>query len=271
MSKTVGLGDIMQDKWTDGDAYEMYVGRWSRRIGENFLRWLDVPAEARWLDLGCGTGALTSEILKQCQPSSVVGVEPSDGFLALARQRVSDSRAEFHKGAGDGIPTGDGKIDIAVSGLVLNFVPDPNAALAELVRSTAPGGTIAAYVWDYAGHVQFMRYFWDAAVALDPEAREKDEGIRFPICRPGPLRDLFESAGLRDVVTAPIDVPTPFEDFDDYWLPFLSGIAPAPGYCASLNEEARAQLRESLKQTLPTDADGMILLAARAWAVRGTR
>lgn len=261
----------MLDKWTDGDAYEMYVGRWSRRIGERFLAWLEAPENARWLDLGCGTGALTSQILQHCHPSSVVGVEPSDGFITLAQQQVKDSRAEFRQGGGDAIPAGDGEVDLAVSGLVLNFIPDPIAALTELVRSTSTGGTIAAYVWDYAGHVQFMRYFWDAAVTLDPEARDKDEGIRFPICRPRPLHELFETAGLRDVVTEPIDIPTPFRDFEDYWTPFLSGIAPAPGYCASLDETARAKLRERLEQTLPTDPDGMILLAARAWAVRGTR
>ena len=249
----------------------MYVGRWSRRVGEKFLNWLEAPPGSNWLDLGCGTGALTTQILEQCQPSSVIGVEPSEGFLTLARQQVEDAKAEFRQGDGATVPVADASVDVAVSGLVLNFIPDPKAALAELSRSTSPDGLIAGYVWDYAGHVQFMRYFWDAAVELDPAAKEKDEGVRFPICRPGPLRDLFESAGLRNVVTAPIDVPTPFQDFDDYWRPFLTGIAPAPGYCASLNDEDQEKLRKRLVGTLPTDPDGMILLAARAWAVRGNR
>lgn len=261
----------MRDKWTDGDAYEMYVGRWSRKVGEEFLAWLGAPPAARWLDLGCGTGALTSQILQHGAPHSVIGVEPSDGFISLARQQVHDDRAEFRQGAGDSIPIGDGEIDVLVSGLVLNFVPDLEKAMAEIVRCATPGGTIAAYVWDYAGHVQFMRYFWDAAIALDPAARDKDEGVRFPICRPTALAELFQTAGLRDVVTAPIDVPTPFRDFDDYWTPFLSGIAPAPGYCASLDETARNRLKDRLAETLPTDPDGRILLAARAWAVRGNR
>jgi len=261
----------MQDKWTDGDAYELYVGRWSRRTGEKFLSWLDVPPDLRWLDLGCGTGALTSQILQDCLPSSVVGIEPSEGFLSLAREQVKDRRAEFLQGSGDELPVEDGSADVIVSRLVLNFIPDQQKAMAELVRAVKPGGTIAAYVWDYAGHVQFMRHFWDAAIELDPSAREKDEGVRFPICRPAPLAELFEASGLRDVSTQPIDVPTPFENFDDYWTPFLSGIAPAPGYCASLDEAARNRLRDHLAKTLPTDPDGMILLAARAWAVRGTR
>lgn len=261
----------MQDKWTDGGAYEMYVGRWSRKIGEQFLTWLDAPRGLRWLDLGCGTGALTAQILQNCSPKAVIGIEPSEGFLTLARELESDGRAKFRQGAGHRIPVEDGTVDVAVSGLVLNFIPDQAMAMQELVRSVAPGGTIAAYVWDYAGHVQFMRYFWDAAIALDSEARESDEGLRFPICRPGPLAELFEAAGLHGVETQALDIPTPFEDFDDYWTPFLSGIGPAPGYCASLDDSVRSELEAKLREALPTDPDGRILLAARAWAVRGTR
>lgn len=261
----------MQDKWTDGDAYEMYVGRWSRKVGKQFLSWVDPAEGLRWLDLGCGTGALTSQILQDRGPKSVVGIEPSEGFLKLARKKTDDERVLFLQGSGDGIPVDDGAADVIVSGLVLNFIPDKEKAMAEMMRSVAKGGTVAAYVWDYSGHVQFMRYFWDAAIALDPAAREKDEGVRFPICRPVALTDLFSSAGLRDVTTAPIDTLTPFADFDDYWSPFLSGTAPAPGYCASLDDAARQKLKNRLMEVLPTDPDGMILLAARAWAVRGTR
>ncbi len=143
--------------------------------------------------------------------------------------------------------------------------------MREHSRCVREGGTIAAYVWDYAGHVQFMRYFWDAAVALDQSAQDKDEGVRFPVCHPDALKKLFSDAGLVEVEAEPIDIATPFRDFDDYWTPFLSGVAPAPGYCASLDEAAREALKERLRQSLPTDPDGRILLAARAWAVRGTR
>ena len=261
----------MQDKWTDGDAYEMYVGRWSRKTGKKFLSWMNTTPGLRWIDLGCGTGALTSQILEDHDPKSVVGIEPSEGFLKLAREKTTDERASFLQGSGDKIPVNDGFADVIVSGLVLNFIPDQENAMAEMMRSIKKGGTIAAYVWDYSGHVQFMRYFWDAAISLDPAAREKDEGVRFPICRPEALTELFSSAGLRDVRTAPIDILTPFADFDDYWSPFLSGIAPAPGYCASLDDTARQKLKNRLIEILPTDPDGMILLAARAWAVRGTR
>jgi len=261
----------MDDKWTDGDAYEMYVGRWSRQTGQKFLSWLDAPKGKRWLDIGCGTGALTSQILQNFDPKSVIGVEPSEGFLNTARQDIRDERVRFQQGSGETIPIDDGAVDYAVSGLVLNFIPDKKQALTELMRSVDKGGTIAAYVWDYAGHVQFMRYFWDAAIALNPDAREKDEGVRFPICRPKALKQLFVEAGLIDVSVEPIDIATPFKDFEDYWSPFLSGIAPAPGYCVSLGDEDRERLKKWLSEKLPTDPDGMILLAARAWAVRGTK
>ena len=173
------------------------------------------------------------------------------------------------QGTGESIPVADGSVDVAVSGLVLNFIPEKLAAIAELKRAVRDGGTVAAYVWDYSGHVQLMRYFWDAATALDPSAADKDEGVRFPVCRPDPLAALFSEAGLTEVSTAPIDIVTPFADFDDYWSPFLSGVGPAPGYCASLDDTARQALKDRLIETLPTDPDGMILLAARAWAVRG--
>jgi hypothetical protein len=136
-------------------------------------------------------------------------------------------------------------------------------------RTTRAGGTVAAYVWDYAGEMQMMRHFWNAAVALDPAAVELDEGRRFPICHPEPLGDLFRGAGLREVEARAIDVPTVFRDFEDYWSPFLGGQAPAPGYCMSLPEERRSALREFIRTSLPTLADGSIHLIARAWAVRG--
>lgn len=259
-----------QDNWTDDGAYEAYVGRWSRRVGEGFLRWLDPIEQSRWLDFGCGTGALTSQILTACAPQHVIGIEPSEEFLASARRQIVDTRVRFQQGSDDHIPVEDGEIDFAVSGLVLNFVPDQAQVIKALLRTLNTGGTLAAYVWDYAGHVQFMRHFWNVAVELDPEAHDKDEGVRFPICRPEPLRALFESSGLRDVEVTAIDIPTPFTDFSDYWTPFLSNVAPAPGYCASLDEEARDRLESRLRERLPTDPDGRILLAARAWAVKGT-
>jgi hypothetical protein len=130
---------------------------------------------------------------------------------------------------------------------------------------------VAAYVWDYAGRMELIRQFWDAAAALDPAAAGLDEGRRFPLCRPGPLAALFAGAGLAGVATRPIDVPTRFADFDDYWSPFLGGQGPAPGYAMSLDPQRRSALREALRARLPAAADGSIALTARAWAVKGVR
>jgi SAM-dependent methyltransferase len=259
-----------KEAWAAGDPYERYVGRWSRLVARDFIAWLDPPPQRRWLDVGCGTGALSAGILAGAEPGAVTGVDPSEGFLALARAQTQDARVRFELGDAQALPLADRAVDAAVSGLVLNFVPDQRRAIREMVRAVRPGGTVALYVWDYAGEMQLMRRFWDAAAALDPEAVELDEGVRFPICRPERLAALFRDAGLGAIVTRPIDVRTVFTDFDDYWSPFLGGQGPAPGYCMGLSEARRAALRERLCTTLPAVADGRIALIARAWAVRGT-
>ena len=153
----------------------------------------------------------------------------------------------------------------------LNFIPEPARAVAEMTRAARPGGVVAVYVWDYAEGMQMIRHFFDAAVALDPKAIELDEGLRFLICHPEPLKHLFESAGLRDVEVRAIDIPSHFKNFDDYWSPFLGGQGPAPGYAMSLSEERRAALRERIRAGLPIAEDGSIPLTARAWAIKGMR
>lgn len=258
----------MQDRWTDGDAYETYVGRWSRRTAESFLAWLDPAPDLRWLDLGSGTGALAMAVEQNCAPLSVIGIEPSDGFIEQARANATGGMRFIPSDAG-ALPLEDDAIDFAVSGLVLNFIQDLPKALSELRRCVVEGGTIAAYVWDYAGHAQFIRQFWDAAAELDPAAQELHEGVRFPLCRPGALEVSFATAGLQEIEIAPIDIVTPFADFEDYWRPFLSGTGPAPGYCMSLDVTRRDMLKSCLSDRLPKDPEGRILMAARAWAIRG--
>jgi SAM-dependent methyltransferase len=256
--------------WAAGEAYEPYVGRWSRLVAAEFLSGLGIPPGADWLDIGCGTGALSGLILQHHAPASVLGVDPSEAFLAFARRGLSDPRLSFRQGDAQALPVPDAAFDALVSGLVLNFVPDQPKALAEMRRAARPGATIAAYVWDYAEGMQMMRRFWDAAAALDPAgAGGKDEALRFALCRPEPLRALFEQAGLRGVEVGAIEIPTRFRDFEDYWVPFLRSGAPAPAYCAALPEERRVALRDRLRATLPVAADGSIPLSARAWAVRG--
>lgn len=255
--------------WAVGSAYESYVGRWSRLGARDFVAWLGMPAGRRWLDVGCGTGALSQGILEHAAPSTVVGIDASAGFVEHARRLVSDPRASFRAGDAQALPFAGADFDAAVSGLVLNFVPHPARMVGEMLRVVKPGGVVAAYVWDYAGEMQLMRYFWNAATALDPAARDLDEGRRFPLCAPAPLAELARAAGLHEVETRPLDVPTDFRDFSDYWTPFLGGQGPAPAYCLTLDEERRTALREAIRAALPVRPDGSISLIARAWAVKG--
>ena len=256
------------DTWEQGSPYEQYIGRWSRRVAPLFLSWLNLPAGKAWVDVGCGTGALCAAILDQSSPASLVGIEPSEGFLKLAHQNLG-GRARLLPGSAGEMPLPDRVCDVVVSGLVLNFIPDLPSALAEMIRVASPGGTIAGYVWDYADKMELIRHFWDAAVSLDPAAATLHEAARFPTCHPAALRAAFESAGLAGVDTAPLDVTARFANFDDYWGPFLGGQGPAPAYVASLSDAQRAALKAALQAQLPESCDGLVL-NARAWAVRGT-
>ncbi|MCU1443088.1 MAG: Methyltransferase [Cryobacterium sp.] len=255
------------DRWERGTEYENYVGRWSRRVAPGFLSWLDLPEHLDWLDVGCGTGALCTAILDASSPATVVGVEPSEGFLDVARGNLA-GRAILRQGSAEAIPVLDAAADVVVSGLVLNFLTDARLALSEMTRASRNGGAIAAYVWDYGGKMEFMRHFWDAAVDLDPHASALDEAARFPLCRAEALFDLFAVAGLTDVEVTGIDIETRFAGFDDYWRPFEGGQGPAPAYAMSLGEAARERLRDGIRSRLPVESDGSISLVARAWAVR---
>ena len=255
--------------WLSGSPYEAYVGRWSRPVAQELLSWPAVAPGKRWLDVGCGTGALTETILRLADPAAVVGADASDGFIGYARVYIKDARATFQVADAQHLPFADAAFDAVVSGLMLNFLPDPAQGLCEMVRVARAGGIVAVYVWDYAGEMQLMRHFWDAAAMLDPAAIELDEGRRFPICQREPLAARFRDAGLEDIEVRAIDVPTVFRDFDDYWLPFLGAQGPAPSYTMSLPEERRAALREQIRAGLPVAADGTISLTARAWAARG--
>jgi SAM-dependent methyltransferase len=259
---------VPSDRWQRGDAYERYMGRWSRQLAPHFLRGLGVPSGRRWLDVGCGTGALAQAILDRCAPSKVTGVDPSAGFLEAAKARLPPQVA-LHQVAADRLPLADASVDATVSALVLNFVPDAPAALREMVRVTADGGLLACCVWDYAQKMDLIRLYWDAAARLDLLAPGQDQGERFPICHPEALQTVFTGAGLRDVRTWPIEIEMRFVDFDDYWQPFLGGQGPAPAHAMSLDGPSRERLRDHLASRIARQTDGSMALAARAWAARG--
>ncbi|MDJ0382316.1 class I SAM-dependent methyltransferase [Streptomyces sp. G-G2] len=258
------------DVWAGGPAYERYMGRWSRLVAAEFAAWLDCPEGLRWVDVGCGTGVLSAAVTARCRPLSMVGIDRSEGFVASARATAARS-AHFIVADAMSLPVRNGACDAAISGLALNFLPAPTAGVAEMARAVRPGGLVAAYVWDYADGMGLIRHFWDAAIEVDPGAAALDEGRRFPVCRPERLRAVWADAGLRDVSTLAIEVPTLFTDFADLWEPFLAGQGPAPGYVASLTPADRNRVRDALGAAVPRRPDGSIALIARAWAVSGRR
>jgi SAM-dependent methyltransferase len=257
------------DNWPEGAAYDVYMGRWSQEISKAFMQWLDPQPGLRWLDFGCGTGALSTAILLLTNPELVIGCDLSASFIAFAGARNRDPRLSFQVATLGNLPQVSGGFGGIVSGLVLNFIADPVAAIQSLMRRVCPGGLVAAYVWDYAGRMDFLRIFWDVAVSLDAAVELLDEGLRFPLCQPDRLKSTFLAAGLSQVRTKSIDIPTILPTFSDYWEPFLAGTGPAPKYVASLSASQRNQLRATLEQRRVPAAGGKIEMIARAWAVRG--
>jgi SAM-dependent methyltransferase len=259
----------LTDKWVAGETYEHFMGRWSRLVATRFVSWLPASPTVHWLDVGCGTGALGEAICATAQPASVVACDPSQPLVEYARQHLVDPRISFVVAGVGQLPTRAGGFDRVTSLLALNFFPNPEAAIEEMRRITALNGLVSACVWDYAGRMEFLRRFWDSAVAVDPEAASLDEGRRFPICQRDALETLFRRGGLGDVVCEAIEIPTRFSTFADFWTPFMGGTGPAPSYVATLESRRREALAAHLSRSLPREPDGAIRLVARAWAVRG--
>jgi SAM-dependent methyltransferase len=263
------MGSAPKENWGSGGPYEHYVGRWSRRVGREFLAWLQPAPGLTWGDVGCGTGALVEGILSEHNPQNILAIDRSEGFVAAAKRRISDSRVRFDVGDATKLPWPDRSLDVTVSGLVLNFVSDVTRMATEMTRVTRPLGKVGAYVWDYAAGMQMMRNFWDVAIELSPDNSAFDQAERFPICQPEALESLFQQTGLTSVSARPIDIPTIFRDFDDYWNPFLGKQGAAPTYLASLSKVSQHRIRDALRARLPISSDGSIGLTARAWAVKG--
>jgi SAM-dependent methyltransferase len=258
------------DAWSAARSYDHYMGRWSRRIAVKFVEWLAPPRDAAWLEIGCGTGALTEIILAECAPRSILSIDPSQDFVAYAGSAIHDERASFEVADARELPAQGASIDVVTSALVLNFIADRPAALAEMRRVLKPKGLLSFYVWDYpGGGIGFIDAFWKAAAEVDQGAAALDEGRRFPFCTREGLAAICREADLRSLAIEPIEIETAFPDFEALWQPFTLGAGPAPGYCVKLPEDHRAALKARLADAL--EADGPIRLIARAWAVKAHR
>ncbi|WP_166267224.1 class I SAM-dependent methyltransferase [Marinobacter caseinilyticus] len=255
----------MKDAWESGDPYEYFMGRWSRLVAQSFIDGLPPSSGLTWLDVGCGTGALSQAIFQKREPSGVIAIDQSKAFVASTQERLG-AQAQCRVGNALELPLTDHSVDCAVSGLVLNFIPNPEKALREMRRVTRPGGTVATYIWDYPGKMEFLKYFWDAVVYLDSAASDLHESTRFSDSTDAGLKTLFRKAGLAQATVEAIEIDTIFESFDDFWQPFLGGQGPAPTYVLSLDAPERNELRARLKERLPIQANGQIPLVARAWA-----
>jgi len=257
------------DKWTSGSAYDLWMGRWSRLLAEQFLLWLDVRPGLRWLDVCCGGGIVTEAVGQRCSPASVKSIDASPQQIAFARRHRQRQGVAFQLGDAMHLPFPDASFDVAVCGLGLNFIPEPDRALREMRRVTVPGGVVAAYVCDYAEGARFLREFWNAAVEIDPAARGLDQASPFPLCTAVAMPALFEKTGFRHVRYHALEIVTRFENFADYWTPLLNGQGSAPSYVSTLADSIRNAIRDRLRASLATDSRGVIELPAKARAVRG--
>jgi SAM-dependent methyltransferase len=259
------------DRWTSGADYDHWMGRWSRLLAREFLPWLDLPRGLRWIDICCGSGIVTEAIVECCDPASVDGIDASPEQIDFAHQHRLQPNVTFQIGNALALPFADSSFDVAVCGLGLNYIPEPERGVEEFRRVVRSDGTIAVYVWDYANGARFLREFWNAAIAVDNEAADFDQAHRFPMCTPQGLQVVFEQAGLKDSEVHALDVVTRFKSFDDYWEPLTTGQGSAPNYLATRDPRCKTLIRGRLREGLPANARGEIELPARAWAIRARR
>jgi len=258
------------DMFSESQAYDRFMGRWSRELAPHFVEFAGIGQHGAVLDVGSGTGELSLAVLATAEPAQVIGIDPSATYVDYARSRSTDTRVRFETGDGQALRFDDATFDATMSLLVLNFIPDPEKALGEMIRVTRPGGVVAAAVWDYDEGMEMLRVFWDAAVASNPAAADRDER-RMRFAREGELGDLWRQAGLTDVVETPLVIAMRFESFDDFWSPFLAGQGPAGSYVMSLSDDGRSAIERRLRERLANEGTDEITLKGRAWAVRGIK
>ena len=256
---------------SDGAAYEYWLGRWSSRLAGVFLDFVEFPASGELLDVGCGTGALTFAMADRWPARSVIGVDIAAPFIAYARSRRSGDRPSFELGDACAMTYADGRFAGVAAQLVFLFVPKPEVALREMRRVTRSGGTVAAVVWDSRGGLVFQRMLWDTAVAIDPNARVVRDGLfANPVAIPGGLAGFFHDVGLEDIETQSLTIRMDYENFEDYWQPFLGGQGPVGAYFANLSPGLNARIKEAVCDAYCSGSrDGPRSLTASAWAVRG--
>ena len=243
------------------DAYDRFMGRYSVPLAPQLADFASVAAGQRVLDVGCGPGALTAELVRRLGPTAVSAVDPSEPFVAAARERhpgVSVQRA-----AAEELPFEDQTFDAALAQLVVHFMADPVAGLREMARVTREDGVVAACVWDHAGGKGPLSLFWEAARELDPGVEDESERAG---AREGHLAELFEAAGLKEIEESVLTANVEHQSFDEWWEPFTLGVGPAGAFVAALDPGRQAELRELCRDRLPV---APFVPPARAWAARG--
>ena len=247
-----------------GDAYDRFMGRYSRELSPRLIEFARIEPRMRVLDVGSGPGALAERLAERVGAELVSAADPSETFVAACAERVPG--ADVRQAAAEKLPWRDGTFDAVLAQLVVNFMHDPHAGVAEMRRVVRPGGIVGACTWDYADGMQMLRVFWKTARALDPGAPDEGRTMRFH--RSDQLEELWGAVGFNDVETGPLVVETTYADFADFWQPLTLGVGPAGSYCKSLEPERQEALRDELFTNLGAPG-GPFRLCARAWAVRG--
>jgi SAM-dependent methyltransferase len=261
--------EVTEPMFSEGDAYERFMGRWSRLLAPGLIELAGVRDGDAVLDVGSGTGALAFAILDATSTTRVTGIDPSAAYVSHAKAKSQDPRTRFEIGDGQALVFSDAQFDKTLSLLVMNFIPDRERALKEMVRVTKSGGVVSAAVWDYSEGMEMLRVFWDEAIALDPASAPRDEA-HMPLCKRGELAAFWQRAGLKDVAEEPLTVTLHFATFEDYWEPFLLGQGPAGAYTTHLPKQRQTELARRLRQRLLGGGpDRAIEMRARAWAVKG--